>query len=240
MSGVLRFIKDNERIVKSTSSHVCQRSDFDTATLLLFSESVRTEHFKKCVIKRSEIWVYLTLQVARKKAQLFSCFHRRTCEDYLLYLVRLESFYRHCHRKISLARSRRTNAHDDSLFPYCFNISFLTESFRLDELSAHRYAHAVIRHMLYLILLALTHKCENISYSLLSDSLALVDKSNKAIYSFRGVKYVLLIACYLDIVTSAENHNIILFLDKINILVIIAEKAEYSFHSVHADKFFRH
>ena len=42
------------------------------------------------------------------------------------------------------------------------------------------------------------------------------------------------------IVTSAENYNIILFLDKINILVIIAEKAEYSFHSVHADKFFRH
>ena len=55
-----------------------------------------------------------------------------------------------------------------------------------------------------------------------------------------GTEYTVGVQAEGESLTCTFTTEAVLFLDKINILVIIAEKAEYSFHSVHADKFFRH
>ena len=59
------LIKNDERIVKRPSAHICQRSNFNNALFEHLLISLNSDHLIKRIVKRSEIRIYLALQIAR-------------------------------------------------------------------------------------------------------------------------------------------------------------------------------
>ena len=72
-------------------------------------------------------------EITREEAQLLTRFNCGTGKYYPVYLVILERLDSHCHRKISLSRSRRTNAHYNGVLGYSINIFLLSHRFRLNR-----------------------------------------------------------------------------------------------------------
>ena len=87
--GILRLIEDDERLIKSASPHVGERCYLDYTLFHIFCEALAAEHIKERIIQRTQIGVYLILEVTGKKSQLFTGFNCRTGEDYLPYLMLL-------------------------------------------------------------------------------------------------------------------------------------------------------
>ena len=70
---VLRLVENDERIVKRTSSHICQWRDLNDLLFHIALAILRSHKLKERVVKRTEIGVYLALKIARQKSELLPC-----------------------------------------------------------------------------------------------------------------------------------------------------------------------
>ena len=71
--GVLRFIENNERIVKSTTTHVSEGRYFDDFAGKSTLQFLRFHHIVQGVVERSQIGRDFFLQIAREKSKRLAC-----------------------------------------------------------------------------------------------------------------------------------------------------------------------
>ena len=146
----------------------------------------------------------------------------------------------HCHRKISLSRSRRTNAHYNGVLGYSINIFLLSESFCLYDLSRGRNAYSAVGKLYSLVHGIFLNHGENISEALLVYVLALVRHCSQSFHRSLCLHNVRLIATYAYIIASAEYDHAVLPLQYVQIFIKSAEKSYYTVHRRNVYYRFRH
>ena len=141
--------------------------------------------------------------------------------------MRFKSLDRHCHCKISLTRSRRSDTHYNSVFFNSFYIVFLTECFSLNDLSARCNTYSAVSKLYRLFRLALINKRAYISNALFIYRFTFFYKVKHSLNSRFRTAHTVLLTAYPDIRSSAENSNAVLPLDKIYIFIETSEKCAY-------------
>ena len=91
---VLGFIENDEGVVESPTAHVGQRHHLDDFPVAVAAHLIVIEHLVQGVVEGAQIGIDLLLEISGKETEFLSRFHRRTTEDQLANLSRLESLHR--------------------------------------------------------------------------------------------------------------------------------------------------
>ena len=75
------------------------------------------EHVRQGVVQGLHVGVELFLQVTGKEAEVLTCFNRRAGHDDAPHLLLLEGLHGQGHRRVGLARTRRTDGKDHVVVP---------------------------------------------------------------------------------------------------------------------------
>ena len=87
--GVLRLVKDDERVVEGTATHVRQRCDLNGARFHELGDGFGLEHVVQCVVERAQVRVDLLVEGAGQEAQTLAGFHGGAGEDNAVHFVAL-------------------------------------------------------------------------------------------------------------------------------------------------------
>src|SRR5262249_40523416 len=87
-SSVLRLVQNDKRIIQSTAAHESDGRDLNDIFFQITVHSLRIKHVVESIIKRAQIWIDFFLQCPRQKAQTFSSFHCRTCQNDPIHTLR--------------------------------------------------------------------------------------------------------------------------------------------------------
>ena len=85
--GVLRFVQNDERVVKGAAAHKGEGRHFNGVPLDVLVHRLETQHFIKCVVEWPQIRVNLLRQVAGQETQALACFDGWAHQQYALYLL---------------------------------------------------------------------------------------------------------------------------------------------------------
>src|SRR6056297_589326 len=107
--SILSLIKNDKGVIESPPAHIGKRGNFNNIFRELKLKFIKLYHLLQRIVKWAEVGINLLLQIAGKKSQVFTRFHRRTRQDNTLNLPLLKRAYRKCHRGICFTRSCRTN-----------------------------------------------------------------------------------------------------------------------------------
>ena len=136
--GVLRFVENDEAIVERTTTHECERRDFDNAALDEFAGAFHVGHIEQRVVERANVGVDLLGERARQKAQVLACLDHGAREDDAVDFLAFERRHRHSHGQIGFARARRANAECHGVLANRVDITLLACGFRTNRTTAIR------------------------------------------------------------------------------------------------------
>ena len=110
--GVLRLVKDDERVVEGAATHVRQRCDLNGARLHELGDSFGLEHVVQCVVERAQVRVNLLVEGAGQEAQTLASLHGGAGEDNAVHFVALQRLHSLRHGEVGLTGTRRADAED--------------------------------------------------------------------------------------------------------------------------------
>ena len=158
----MRFIKDDEGVVKGPAAHVRKRRHLDQTFFHILRKGIRAHNLVQCIVEGPQIRVNLLLQIARKESELLSRLDGRARQDNAVDFVVFKSGHGHCHGKIRLAGTRRADAEHNHIVADVVHILLLAHGLWLDGLSGDGVADEVGVHREHGLLLVFLHKGERV------------------------------------------------------------------------------
>ena len=178
------------------------------------------------------------MQVAGQKAQLFARLDRRARQDDAGDLLVPEGRDRSGNGKVSLARARRADAHDDRIFADGLHIAFLAERLGLDRLALGRDAENVAAHGMHLGLAAVARQADDVLHGLRADRLAAPRHCGQRADRARGDLHIIVPAGDLEFGPAADDRHAELALDQFDIFVKCTENRHEQLGLFHLDCLF--
>ena len=123
--GVLRFVEDDEGVVKRASPHVGERRHFNGVTLEHLADLVKAHQIVECVVEWAQIRIDFLRQVARQKAEALTGFDGGAHENDALYRIAFELVHGAGDSQIGLARARRSDGKADVVLENRFEVGAL-------------------------------------------------------------------------------------------------------------------
>jgi hypothetical protein len=123
--GILRLIKNNERVAEGAAAHIGQRGDLDDIPIHQLLEFLRFEEIMKGIVKWSKIREDFFLEVAREEAEGLARFDGGAGEDDPLDLVLLEGGNGTGDSEVGLSGSGGAHAESDIVGVDALQVGFL-------------------------------------------------------------------------------------------------------------------
>ena len=174
-------------------------------------------------VQRPQIGIDLTLQIAGKKAELFTRFYGRSCHDDPLDLLVLKRGDRHRHGKKSLSCSRRSVREYDEVVPDGIYVLFLSQCLGLDRLSADCVADDIFVKIRQPAGIRLVLHLDGVIYALVLDLAPGSRQSRQVLKDPDCFTHIGFITGHLDQTVPRDHSHIQIFL-YLSYIVIFASK----------------
>ena len=243
--GVLRFIQDDERIVKRAAAHICERCNLDRTLLGILGVTLRSHDLIEGIVERSKIRIHLALQVTGKETQFLSGFYGRPGHDDPGHFLIPECSDRHRHGKLGLARSGRADPECDHVVPDGIYIFLLAVGLGADRLAADRMTDDIAIDLGDAAVMVFQCQGQIIIHDLFCNRLALHGKSCQIFKDLPGTVRTISCANDLQSSASADHRDIQRPLDRLQIPVKLTEyltlqlfrDLQFSFNKCHSVTF---
>ena len=243
--GVLRFIQDDERIVKRAAAHICERCNLDRTLLGILGVTLRSHDLIEGIVERSKIRIHLALQVTGKETQFLSGFYGRPGHDDPGHFLIPECSDRHRHGKIGLARSGRADPECDHVVPDGIYIFLLAVGLGADRLATDRMTDDIAIDLGDAAVMVFQCQGEIIIHDLFCNRLTLHGKSCQIFKDLPGTVRTISCANDLQSSASADHRDIQRPLDRLQIPVKLTEyltlqlfrDLQFSFNKCHSVTF---
>ena len=170
--------------------------------------ALRPHNLIKGIVERAQIGIDFTLQIAGKKAELLTRFHRGTRENNALAVSVSEGAYRHGHREIGFSGTCRAYAEGNHALPYAVHIFLLSEGLRLHRPTGGRAADELPVDFEYLLLALRKREGERVVDRLLRDCLAAPRERNQILEDGNGLFDLSLLAHNLDTAVTLYHRDL--------------------------------
>ena len=236
--GVLRLVQNDKGIVQRAPAHIGKGRDLNDLLFKQFLEGFRPQQIKQPIVQRAQIGVYLVLQVARQKAQLFAGFDRGAGQDNAADILGLERLDRHSHRQIGFAGAGGTHAEGDGVLADGCQILFLPQRFGVDGTSLGGDCHKIIGQLPQAAFLPAAGQADAVAHGLLLQRGVVLHQGDHTVNGVYGGGHVLILAGKPQLRAAANGGDAKFLFQQADILVAAAKNGGSQFNAVQFDRAF--